>query len=173
MIQQLRILWAAIFVSTIVIFGVGSNVQPHDLTVSQTNVALFGAFAVLIAIGGAIFVWQTRRSAIRGLKLAIREEPANAEPTEGYRGASLSRKVISDPEAPVRVLRVYHVSTIIGLAFSEVPALLGLVLRTQGAGMVVGLGFSAISWIAIALRFPTLARAYAVVLDVTGASMPE
>jgi hypothetical protein len=172
MIQQLRILWAAIFASTIVIFVVGSMVQPFDLTVSQTNVAIFGALAVMLPIGGAVFVRQTFRSAIRGLNLAVREEPTSAEPKEGYRGASLSRKVIADPNAAVRVLRVYHVSTIIALALSEVPALLGLVLRAQGAGMFIGLGFAAISWIAIGLRFPTLGRAYAVASDVTGAAMP-
>ena len=167
---QTRVLWMAIFVSTILVFAMGSMVQPHDLTPPLTTLIALGAAAIAVPITGAVFVRQTYRQQLRALKLAVRDVPAPVEPKE-YRGVSLSQKVIDDPTAARRIFRIYQTSTIIGLAMSEVPALLGLVARTQGADMRVGLAFSVISWIAIAARFPTRGRALAPLKDVYGATI--
>jgi hypothetical protein len=173
MLTNMRTIWAAILMSTFLVYFMGFRAAPNDLSAAPmtTLIALFAA-AIASPLTGFFVVRMTYRNALRSLELKVSEQPSGGEPDAGYRGVSPSKRVITDADAAVRVLGMYQTATIIGVAMGEVPALMGLVSRTMGASAVVALAMTSIAWVAIGARFPTRKAAFGPVEEVYGAVMP-
>lgn len=169
-----RILWGALLAST-VLFLVVLLLQPH--APSQPMPILPPALGVM-ALGLAVFSFvlpmQQQRATLQRAKVEVTDAPdPNASGIIPYRDAP-KRRVFADPAAAETAAFVaYQTPLILGCALSEAIATFGFVLGFLGHPPAVFLPFFVLSWILIAVRFPTLARVRGPLERAKGAVFPS
>lgn len=159
-LQIPRTLFVALFTATIVLLVVLLTVKLPD---SGPQSPMLPPVLALVSLGvlAVSFVLPARQLAmgLAGSNLAITEEPdPGASEVIPYRDAP-KRRVFADPQRAVaRAFGLYVPKFILEMALSEAVALFGFVVGYLGHPPIMFLPFFALSWLAMAARFPTLGK---------------
>lgn len=143
LLKTVRILWAALFVSTFMLLGVvitarQKGVDPPPFVLPLAGVAL--ANAVVAVVLPRV---QYRNFARR------KEFELASDPNDGAR-------VFARPSAVIEALfPMYNPSFLLGMALAESVALLGFVIVYLGHPVIVGIPFFVVCWVLQATKFPT------------------
>ncbi|MCC6217141.1 MAG: hypothetical protein IT376_19940 [Polyangiaceae bacterium] len=173
-LQSLRILWAAMFASTLfypaVPFLIERGEPPPDAVLL---IGLAGA-AVASAMASVVVPGILRASALARADLATREAPGQVAGAGNPFLGEAPRRAFVDPRAAMTAaFTSYQVAFLVGCALSETPALIGIVVASLGYSPLLAIPFCVASAALIAVRFPTLERVLAHVERRTGAKLPR
>jgi hypothetical protein len=180
-LQVPRILWAAIFGSTILFLGVLVFLEPAPPEPPQPILFVALSAAALAALIASFVVPpMALRQALARSKLESRREtvvdptPTGSDVLPYREAATITRTVASKPmQARQSALVAYQTGLIFGLAMSEAVALFGFMLHFLGFPLLWALPFFVVSWISMALRFPTPERVLAPFERATGVHIPR
>jgi hypothetical protein len=151
-----RILWSSLVVSTLILLYVTTR-RPQPAGPPQA--ILLPVFAlVAVSVIGVSFVLPARIYArhAAAVRVAITEAPdTGGSDVIPYREAR-RRRVFANPASARRTATmIFQTSFILGMALSENVALLGFALAWLGHSIAVYAPFFVVSWVLMALRFPT------------------
>lgn len=157
--MTVRILWGALLASTVMFLVVllfVPNEHPNPMPILPPA---FGVMALGMAVLSFALPSQQQKSALTRASVAVTEEAdPNASGIIPYRDAP-KRRVFADPKAAETTAFVaYQTPFILGCALSESIALFGFVIGFLGHPAPFFMPFFALSWLLLAVRFPTLAR---------------
>lgn len=157
-LQVPRILWFAIFMSTIMFLAVRFLVPMEPAKPDAIVLPVMGLVALTSLAMSFLLPKTLGDQARRARKLEIVEA---AEPGSGSdvfpTGAGPKRRVFADPKAAIgAAFMTFQTPFILGMALSESVAVCGFILWFVGYGLAEGLPFFVLAWISMALRFPTL-----------------
>jgi hypothetical protein len=159
-LRTLRILWAAITASSVMLLGVLWMVrrsQPPPGQPEPILLPVLGFVALSVAVVSVVMPRTMLRQALGRLDLRLDSEPdPHAEPSL-FRDSAPMRKVFAEPErARERAVMPFQTTLILGLALSEAVAIFGFVLGMLGFDLAYVLPFFVVSWILCAVRRPSL-----------------
>lgn len=155
--MTLRVLWFAIFGSTVMFLVVGLTVIQERSDMSEPNAILLpviGLSAVAAAGLSLIVPRQVLRRSLRALGLRTQELPR--EELMFNDGKRHKKRFVDPAEARSRLMLPVQKSVILGLALAESVALHGFLLWFLGFGFAIGLGLFALSWVLMLAQFPKL-----------------
>jgi hypothetical protein len=174
-LTTVRILWAGIFGSTVLMLGVvlEADFDRHVDLQAETFGALSG---VALTIGALSLVLPSRlyRAALLRLALPTTDVPIHDAVTPDYRSPARTERVFRDlPAARTAVIRAFQTPFLFGAGLAEAVAILGLVVALQRmAPSAYALPFFAVAWVLLAVRFPTTARVVGPVESTCSATLP-
>jgi hypothetical protein len=149
-IRVVRVLWACLVVSTLLVALVAFLVPPGTGGAPNTsNEVVLGIVALAVAVASFVLPERVALGNVRRLDVAI--QPANQATGEPARFADPTR-------AARRAMGIGQTIFILGMALSEVPSLCGLCMHMLGAPMAHALPLMALGTLLAASRFPTVAR---------------
>ncbi len=166
--MTLRVLWAAILSSMLMIAAMALVLPPSELMPESLHLFVFAGVALGSAVMSFVVPEQVFRSTLS--KLELKEAPDPQAPS-GF-GEASRIKVFADPARARRVVSgAYKTALILGLALSESIGILGLVLNRLGHPFAHSALFFAASVLLVALRFPAQGGAAARARRVTSAAL--
>jgi hypothetical protein len=174
MLQTPRILWGALFASTVIFFVIMLVVHPETSGPPEPIMApALGFVALTTAVMSFIIPRMNYRQATANVKLDTVEESVDTgSDVLPYRGGA-KRRVFTDAKAArKKALMIFQTPFILSLALSESIALYGFVLGFLGFHFLIALPFFIVSWVLIALRFPTEQKVFGQFETGTGAHFP-
>jgi len=151
-----RILWAAIFGTTVVLLGVlavWDQVGPGSPTALPLPVlGALGVAAVVDAVLSVLLPKNIYARGLRSLGLETRERP---QAERLFADRPRRARVFGDPAgARARAVPLFRTSHILGMALSECVCILGFVLKMLGGSWWVSLPFFLVTWLLLATMFP-------------------
>jgi hypothetical protein len=151
--KVLRILWAALTFSNVLLGVVTCFMQPHPGQVPDSQALIMLSVA---AFGAAVasFVMPMRMHAQTLKNVRVEVFPGEPGPT----GAGSSARFANPADAGRRAITNAFTPFILSMSLSEVPSLVGLSLRTMGGPLGIALALVAAGTLLAASRFPTPAR---------------
>lgn len=154
----LRIIWAAMLVA-VAAFAVLVFVLPADAPPNPVFLPVFGMLAIAdLALSFALPRFHEKR-AFEKLRLEIVEED-DPDAEVLFRDQAPRRRVFADPAtAHDAAMRSFGTATILRCALAINPALLGLVLHVTGGATEAAVPFFVLAVVALALHFPSDAKA--------------
>jgi hypothetical protein len=179
-LQVSRVVWAAIFGSTVAFLGVLLLLKPAPSEPPQLVVLVILAGAALSSLVASFVIPPLMiRQALARSKLETKQETV-ADSGRGsdvlpYRQtATITRTIAADPErARRRALAVHQTRVILELGMSESVALLGFSAHFLGFPLEYALPFFAAAFVSMALRYPTLERALVSFEQAAGVHIPR
>lgn len=148
----LRILWAAILMSTVLFLVAGMLVVPQQAGAPPFLLPALAAVSVPIAVASIVWPRRMLRANLRQPALAVEEVPAK-ERLFADRPVR-TRRFTDVKAARVRLGAAAMTPHILGLALAEAVATYGLVLLVMGFGLYAAAPFFVGGWILIGIRFP-------------------
>lgn len=157
-LQVPRILWFAIFTSTILFLVVRFVVPIDPVEAPPFLLPVMGMVALSCLVMSFVLPAKLGEPARRARKLAIVDaDDPNATSDVIPGGAGPKRRVFANPQMAIgAAFATYQTPFILGMALSETVAIAGFILWFQGFGLAEGIPFFVLAWISMALRFPTL-----------------
>lgn len=157
-LQIPRILWGAMFVSTVLFLVVARVAAPAGQVPQAVMLYAMAGAAAMSAVMSFVMPAKLLRHSLLAAKLEVTEEGDPTAPS-ALRSAAPTVRVFADPDRALqRALGVYQTAFIVGLALSESVAIFGLILGFVGFPLLQYIGFFVASWALIAIRFPTVDR---------------
>lgn len=173
-LQTIRILWFALFSSTLMFIVVRFVVPPASVTPEPLMLPISGMAALTVLVVSVILPRRFLELGMRSRKVEIIEadDPkASSDVIPGGEGPK--RRVFADRNAALAAaFPVYQTPFILGMALSESIALFGFALWHVGFGLYEGLPFFVVAWISMAFRFPSLEKLVTAMERAHGAVMP-
>lgn len=162
-LQIPRIIWGSLLMSSLSLLGVAKLLLVEVAPQPEASL-LWILVAVALADAVASFVIPAanyRRLAAK-VKLEVVTESVSTDiPAGFYRDAGSTRRVPADLDAARSLAyRLFLTPFILGLAFAESIAFLGVVVRAVGFPVSFAAPFMLVAALLIALRFPTEARIF-------------
>jgi len=161
-LKTIRILWGSLMASVCMIFGTLFVAKPPNPEPPEPMMAPAFAVVALMVAGASFFLpLNMKKTAFKNMKLPL-EEVSDTEASDvlPYRDAPKRRVFANPKEAARRAFMIYQTSTILECALSEAVGLFGFVLGFLGFPLPVFIPFFAVSLILMALRFPTVEKAF-------------
>lgn len=152
-----RILFGAMFGATVMFLVVLFVVErPESRPLDPMFPPMFAVVALAVLATSFILPAKQLAVAFKSRDLPVAEE-ADPEASDviPYRDAPKRRVFANPKQAAARAFALYNTRFILEMALSESVALFGFVLGFLGHPLVVFLPFFVVSWVAMALRFPT------------------
>jgi hypothetical protein len=172
-LRTLRILYAAIVSSTVVVALLGFLLPPTGLTPPPLVAPLLGVVAVVDAVLSFVMPSFLLGKAVLASPPEVEVELDAAE-AAGFRAASPARRVVRMTDEVVRrYAQPLQSSTIVGLALSEAISLFGLVLSRLGADWRACAPFFAAGTCLALLRVPSIAPLASALARATGAELVD
>ncbi len=174
MMRTFRILWGALFASTVIFFVIMLVVHPENQGPPQSIMAPAFAFVALTtAVMSFIMPRMNYRQAIANVKLETVEQSVDTgSDVLPYRSGAKRRVFAKPDQARRKALVIFQTPFILSLALSESIALYGFILGFLGFHFLIALPFFLVSWVLIALRFPTEQKVFGPFEAGTGAHFP-
>lgn len=151
-----RVLWGAIFASTILFLGIAIVLGSQGVVQVRPEAALLPAVvlvAIITAVGSVVLPPRIARAGLKRLALPVREIPSQERI---LRERGRRNRVFENPnDAVARSLPVLQTAMIIGVALCESVALLGFVLLLLGFQLAQAIGLFVLSWVLLATKYPT------------------
>lgn len=169
--QVPRIMWGAMFASTVMFLVVLLVVKPQQ---TPDNALLLGLGAVALITAALSFAIPRNLhiQALARTKLEISEEPD--ESGMPMPGNPRTRRVFANPkQAATRAIMLWQTPFILSLALSESVSIYGFVLGFVGFPLPVVLPFFVVSWLLFAVRFPTESKVLNPLIRVKRAHFPK
>jgi hypothetical protein len=173
-LRTVRILWFALFSTTVLFFAMGFLLPPASPKPEPIMLPIFGFVALTSAVMSVVLPRKFQDQAFRTRKVEIVEA---ADPTAASDvipgGEGPKRRVFKDRNAAIgAAFPVYQAPFILGMALCESVALFGFALGHLGFGVLERLPFFVVAWIGMLPRFPTLEKIIAGMERAHGAVMP-
>ncbi len=158
-VAQLRILWFALFASTLTFLVVMFVATPQRSEPPPMTLALpLSLVGVMVAATSAVFPAAQYRTMLRSKQFEMSPDMTGDDPGS-YRQAAPFRNVFSNPDMVLRgVLPAFQTTTILGMALAEAVALLGFVLGFLGLPKAIAIPFFCVCWVLQLTKFPTLQK---------------
>jgi len=168
-----QILWAALFVSTILLGAVAFIMkQPPQPPQAIMLPAIAGVAFTTVVISFVLPRQLMTKGLTATLTPLIVEQP-NPAAEVTFREAAPPLRVFHDPSAAwKKALFAYQQPLIVSLALAESVALYGLVLVSLGFPRPTVVPFLVVCWVLQIARFPTDAKLAAAVKAATGVELP-
>lgn len=151
-----RILWGNFLVSVVLFLGMTFIVpQDPELAFEPIMAPVFGGVAVMSAVMSFVVPGIIVKPALANADVKLREVP---DPNASIQvsGKTPTIKVVADPRAfRQRAYAMFLTPWLLAVALSESVAIFGLVLHFMGASLPIIAPFFAVSFLLIAMRFPT------------------
>ncbi len=155
---QQRIIWAALFMATLIYFGVALVIElpPFEEPVPVLFPLPRARGAVVILVVGFVLPERLVRPRLRARGLPITTLAPDATLFADRPGR---RRRFTDPAAArQRAIPVMNTALVIPLALAESIAIFGMLLLLFGFGAALGLPFFLVAWGWMLARFPTARR---------------
>ncbi len=151
-----RILWAAIFGTTVALLGVLvilDQVGPETSTV--VNLPMVGAVGMAALVDAVLSVLLPRTFYARGLRSLALKTHERPQAERLFADRPRRARVFGDPtQARTLAVPLFRTSHILGMALAECVCLFGFVLKYLGASWWVSLPFFLVTWILLSTKFP-------------------
>ena len=175
-LMTMRILWGALFSSTVIylVVVVVLRAQGAELAGTAAPPGLAPVFALLAVVIAAVSIALPRkisRDALLRLELKVSERAADERMfSEGKRRP----RRFSDPaEARERAFPVLQTAFILGMALAESIAIFGFTLLLMGLSLTVALPFFAVCWVLMVGRFPVVKKLEQQLVEVFDADLED
>jgi hypothetical protein len=174
-IATLRILWAAILTSTLILAGVlAFGVRGGEPMTEPVMLAALGAAALTLAVMSRVMFAALLRQGFAREAPRIEQAHDPHSAMAQYRGAAPTRRVFANRDQAIKnALRALHSATIVALAMSEAVGILGFVLGFLGFGWQKVAPFFVLSVALIASLFPSEKKAVSALERHHDAVMPD
>ncbi len=151
-----RILWSAIFGTTVTLLGVLvvlDQVGPGGpATLTLPMLGAVGVAALVDAVLSVLLPKNVFARGLRSLGLETRERP---QAERLFADRPRRARVFGDPtQARARAMPLFRTSHILGMALAECVCLLGFVLKLLGGSWWVTLPFFFVTWLLLSTKFP-------------------
>jgi hypothetical protein len=164
-LRTVRILWAALVVSTLLIPFAASRMEIDPKQTLQTSMAaILGLVALALTIASVVV---PRLVLANGARVGT-PEVSRPEPIPGV--ASPPGRFAQPDRAARRALAVCQQPFLLSMALSEAVSLIGLMLHAFGGGLLVAAPFFAAGTLLSLSRFPTFDGLFGPFERIVGAS---
>jgi hypothetical protein len=153
--MTMRILWAALIMSTVMLFGVAVFAARSAHEMRRPEPTLLFAFALLSMFSAAASVLFPRHALHRTLRAHQLKTEAAEPKARMFSDTPRRLRRFSDPERARETLATAATtSMILGMALAESVALFGFALLFMGHPVTVCATFFGACWLLMAVKFP-------------------
>jgi len=154
-LQLRRVLWAAITLASVVMFGLLWVVEHPPAPAEPLFGPVLAVVAAVEAIVSFLLPRHLARQALASTPAAIVDEP-DPDASIGFRDRAATRRAFADPAAlQARVDELSQMSLVLTCALRESIAIFGLILGVLGFDLPWVAPFFVAAWLLLALAFPT------------------
>jgi hypothetical protein len=172
--QTIRILWAALMASVVMLGVVSFVVSGQGHSPQFAMLIGLGVSAVAEAVMSFVLPANGLKTGFRTFSAETVERSAPGDESAMFGGQATTQKVFKHPGKAFKAgLIRYQTAFILSLALSEAVAINGVILAQLGFDPVEFLPFVAVGFLLMAIRYPTEERIMAVIEKGTGVRFPK